>query len=65
MVLIFQVEVHDITSQKTLTLVSCGLNAEMRTEAIGYIRGCIEKFPDWPPGARTANGTVLSCVAIL
>jgi hypothetical protein len=23
------------------------------------IRGCIQKFPDWPPGARTANGTVL------
>jgi len=21
--------------------------------------GCIQKFPDWPPGARTANGTVL------
>jgi hypothetical protein len=21
------------------------------------IRGCIQKFPDWLPGARTANGT--------
>jgi hypothetical protein len=21
------------------------------------IRMCIRKFPDWPPGARTANGT--------
>jgi hypothetical protein len=20
------------------------------------LRGCIQKFPDWPPGARTANG---------
>jgi hypothetical protein len=20
------------------------------------ILGCIQKFPDWPPGARTANG---------
>jgi hypothetical protein len=20
---------------------------------------CIQKFPDWPPGARTANGTAL------
>jgi hypothetical protein len=32
-------------------------------------RGCIHKFPDWPPGARTANGTALctrqSCIAIL
>jgi hypothetical protein len=24
-----------------------------------YIRGCFQKFPDWPPGARTANGTAL------
>jgi hypothetical protein len=23
------------------------------------IRGCIQKFSDWPPGARTANGTAL------
>jgi hypothetical protein len=23
------------------------------------IRGCIQKFPDWLPGARTANGIVL------
>jgi hypothetical protein len=22
-------------------------------------RVCIQKFPDWPPGARTANGTAL------
>jgi hypothetical protein len=33
------------------------------------IRGCIQKFPYWPPGARTANGTGLchrrSCIAIL
>jgi len=21
------------------------------------LRGCIQKFPDWSPGARTANGT--------
>jgi len=23
------------------------------------IRGCIQKFPDWPPGVRTANGAAL------
>jgi len=32
-----------------------------------YIQGCIQRFPDWPPGARTANGTALChynlCVA--
>jgi hypothetical protein len=22
-------------------------------------RGCIQKFPDWPPEAKTANGTAL------
>jgi hypothetical protein len=34
-----------------------------------FIWGCIQKFPDWPPGARTANDTALcskySCIAIL
>jgi hypothetical protein len=33
------------------------------------IRGCIQKFPDWQPGARTANGklsaTRCSCMTIL
>jgi hypothetical protein len=24
------------------------------------VRVCIQKLPDWPPGARTANGTVSS-----
>jgi len=24
-----------------------------------YTRGHIQKFPDWPPGTRTANGTAL------
>jgi hypothetical protein len=23
------------------------------------VQGCIQKFPDWPPGARTANGAAL------
>jgi hypothetical protein len=25
------------------------------------IRGCIQKFPDWPPGARATNGTTALC----
>jgi len=32
------------------------------------VRGCAQKFPDWPPGARTANGTALCsvlCIATL
>jgi len=24
-----------------------------------HIRGCIQNCPDWPPGARAANGTAL------
>jgi hypothetical protein len=24
-----------------------------------YVSGCSQKFPDWPPVARTANGTAL------
>jgi hypothetical protein len=23
------------------------------------LRGCVQNFTDWPPGARTANGTAL------
>jgi hypothetical protein len=29
------------------------------TKEMNIVRGCIQKFPDWPPGARTANGTAL------
>jgi hypothetical protein len=30
-----------------------------------HVRGCIQKFPDWPPGERTANGTALChCVQL-
>jgi len=33
------------------------------------VRGCIQKFPDWPPGKRTANDTAIchrcSCIVIL
>jgi hypothetical protein len=38
-------------------------NYELRIHKIEFevlhIRGCIQKFPDWPPGASTANGTAL------
>jgi hypothetical protein len=27
--------------------------------AVNFIRGYIQKFPDWPPGATTASGTAL------
>jgi hypothetical protein len=31
----------------------------LRTKCCGKYEGFIQKFPDWPPGARTANGTAL------
>jgi hypothetical protein len=34
-------------------------NAPCRCDRELNIRGCIKKFPDWPPGARTANGTTV------
>jgi len=34
-----------------------GRNTKVQTIPIWSIRVCIQKFPDWPPGARTANGT--------
>jgi hypothetical protein len=24
-----------------------------------HVRGCTQKFPDWPPGTRTASGKTL------
>jgi len=32
---------------------------KMKTERVIKLRGYIQKFPDWPPGARTANGTAV------
>jgi hypothetical protein len=41
------------------------------SECLLNILGCIQKIPDWPPGAKTANGKALchyatrcSCIAI-
>jgi hypothetical protein len=38
-------------------LSSC--NSEIHIKVNRSIGGCIQKFPDWSPGARTANGTAL------
>jgi len=38
----------------------CGvMTTNNKSLVTGNIRGCIQKFPDWPRGARTANGTAL------
>jgi hypothetical protein len=33
--------------------------ARARARVYMHIRGCNQKFSDWPPGARTASGTAL------
>jgi hypothetical protein len=46
----------------SLTTSSVPLNTltlQFTPSLLHEIRGCIQKFPDWPPGARTANGTAL------
>jgi hypothetical protein len=30
-----------------------------KIEHQSVVRECIQNFPDWPPGARTVNGTAL------
>jgi hypothetical protein len=38
----------------------CRCHASLNASVTSLIiRGCIQMFPDWPPGARTANGTAL------
>jgi hypothetical protein len=37
----------------------CLFNCVYMDQIYAYVRGYIQKFPDWPPGARTANGTAL------
>jgi hypothetical protein len=32
---------------------------DSKTQKNADIRGCTQKFPDWPAGTRTENGTVL------
>jgi hypothetical protein len=40
-------ERHVRETQQTLLILAA---------EVGYLRGCTQKFPDWPPGARTTNG---------
>jgi len=35
------------------------LNGIHQRPTLHQIQGCIQKFPEWPPAARTANGTAL------
>jgi hypothetical protein len=42
-----------------LLLISSITKLLFSEESIKSVRGCVQNFPDWPPGARTANGTSL------
>jgi hypothetical protein len=50
---VYDVEVFCPVSEQHGSLLTIGLMI------FRVIRGCIQKFPDWPPGARTANGMAL------
>jgi hypothetical protein len=43
----------------SLAKVCITLGSGVRFMFKSYIRGCIQKFPDCPPGARTENGKTL------
>jgi hypothetical protein len=43
-----------ISADCVLYIVTSGSAALRRKFCL--LRGCIQKFPDWPSGARTANG---------
>jgi hypothetical protein len=50
--------VHRLQRASSVVQEWTGVPSVLRAGLLG-IRGCIQKFPDWPPGARTANGTAL------
>jgi hypothetical protein len=62
---------HDVTQFHRLLIQFPPLWRRTAPSVIWHanIRGYIQKFPDWPPAARTANGklfaTRCSCIAIL
>jgi hypothetical protein len=50
-----KITIKHFETNKALSYSGCDV-------AFGYghhLRRCIQKFPDWPPGARTANGIAL------
>jgi hypothetical protein len=42
-----------------LVVTDLALGLAISVSEVERIRRCIQKFPDWPPGARTANCTAL------
>jgi hypothetical protein len=52
---------HSIPSFRYYTETSCTVQGNILQATFHAINilGIIQKFPDWPPGAKTANGTAL------
>jgi hypothetical protein len=50
---------HITMSNDTGRVVMNGERTRIQKRPGRKVRGCIQKFPYWPPGARTANGTAL------
>jgi hypothetical protein len=52
---------QNVSSSRGLQEVGKGVVSRIWSgrSTAAHIRGCIQKFPNWPPGARTANGTAL------
>jgi hypothetical protein len=57
-----------MTLSISVDVLCCPLQLKLQLLLFGLLTR-VQKFPDWPPGARTANGklsaTRCSCIAIL
>jgi hypothetical protein len=53
------VEKASLSKLKTKPNFLIDITAKFKPLLLLIIQGCIQKFLDWPPGARTANGTAL------
>jgi hypothetical protein len=61
-IFLWNMPVHEIRTLVTLLTIYRLITeskASCRTTNAPCVRRCIQKFPYWPPGARTANGTAL------
>jgi hypothetical protein len=53
-------EEMDLGTESWGTATACVvLEIQLHRRNQSDVRACIQKFPDWPPVARTANGTAL------
>jgi len=50
---------EELCSEPREKIVHLLVITEIKETTLEDVRGCIQIFPDWPPGARTANGTAL------